>query len=87
MTEKDGHIPGNVLAVDTKKPYTHLQDYGGTFLSRWVHHCWSMVIVKKIWTKADSKLSLIYKTMDIQHNRNRSYLQFMENPTIIQIHQ
>jgi GTPase SAR1 family protein len=32
--EEDGHIPGNVLAVDTKKPYTHLQDYGGTFLSR-----------------------------------------------------
>ena len=34
MTEDDGHIPGNVLAADTKKPYTHLQDYGGTFLSR-----------------------------------------------------
>ena len=47
-----------------------------------------MVIVNQIWTKADSKLlSLIYTTTDIQHNRNRSYLQFMENPTIIQIHQ
>ena len=34
FSEEDGHIPGNVLAVDTKKPYTHLQDYGGTFLSR-----------------------------------------------------
>ena len=80
FSDEDGHIPGNVLAVDTKKPYTHLQDYGGTFLSRWVHHCWSMVIVNQIWTKADSKLlSLIYTTTYIQHNRNRSYLQFMEN--------
>lgn len=32
--KEDGHIPGNVLAVDSKKPYTHLQDFGGTFLSR-----------------------------------------------------
>lgn len=32
--EEDGKIPGNVLAVDKKKPYTHLQQFGGTFLSR-----------------------------------------------------
>ena len=32
--EEDGKIPGNVLAVDAKKPYTHLQEFGGTFLSR-----------------------------------------------------
>jgi len=32
--EEDGKIPGNVLAVDTKKPFTQLKQFGGTFLSR-----------------------------------------------------
>jgi len=32
--DDDGKIPGNVLAVDKKKPYTQLQAFGGTFLSR-----------------------------------------------------
>lgn len=32
--EEDGKIPGNVLAVDKKKPFTHVQQFGGTFLSR-----------------------------------------------------
>ena len=33
--EEDGKIPGNVLAVDNKKPFTQLKQFGGTFLSRW----------------------------------------------------
>jgi len=32
--EDEGKIPGNVLAVDAKKPYRHLQQFGGTFLTR-----------------------------------------------------
>ena len=32
---ESGKIPGNVLAVDTKKPFTQLSNFGGTFLSRY----------------------------------------------------
>jgi len=32
--EEEGKIPGNVLAVDAKKPFRHLQQFGGTFLTR-----------------------------------------------------
>jgi len=32
--EEDGKIPGNVLSVDSNKPFRHLQQFGGTFLSR-----------------------------------------------------
>jgi len=32
--EEDGKIPGNVLSVDSSKPFRHLQQFGGTFLSR-----------------------------------------------------
>lgn len=32
--EKDGKIPGHVMAVDSQKPYRRLQEFGGTFLSR-----------------------------------------------------
>ena len=32
--EEDGRIPGNVLALDTKKPFTQLQSFGGTFLQK-----------------------------------------------------
>ena len=28
------NIPGNVLSVDSNKPFRHLQQFGGTFLSR-----------------------------------------------------
>jgi len=31
---EEGKTPGNVLAVDAKKPYRHLQQFGGTFLTR-----------------------------------------------------
>ena len=29
-----GKIPGNVLAMDIKKPFTQLKQFGGTFLTR-----------------------------------------------------
>merc|ERR1719315_306714 len=32
--EQEGKIPGNVLSVDATKPFRHLQQFGGTFLSR-----------------------------------------------------
>jgi len=32
--EEEGKIPGNVLAVDKTKPFRHLQQFGGTFLTR-----------------------------------------------------
>jgi len=32
--EEEGKIPGNVLAVDSSKPFRHLQQFGGTFLTR-----------------------------------------------------
>ena len=32
--EEEGKIPGNVLSVDSSKPFRHLQQFGGTFLSR-----------------------------------------------------
>jgi len=32
--EEAGKIPGNVLAVDGKKPFKHLQQFGGSFLTR-----------------------------------------------------
>jgi len=34
FAEQSGKIPGNVLAVDSSKPYKHLQQFGGTFLTR-----------------------------------------------------
>jgi len=34
FAENEGKIPGNVLSVDAKKPFRHLQQFGGTFLSR-----------------------------------------------------
>jgi len=34
FAEESGKIPGNVLSVDAKKPFRHLQRFGGTFLSR-----------------------------------------------------
>jgi len=34
FAEDETKIPGNVLAVDAKKPYRHLQQFGGTFLTR-----------------------------------------------------
>ena len=30
-----GKIPGNVLAMDTKKPFTQLKQFGGSFLTRY----------------------------------------------------
>jgi len=33
-SEDEGKIPGNVLAVDSSKPFRHLQQFGGTFLTR-----------------------------------------------------
>ena len=33
--EEEGKIPGNVLSVDSSKPFRHLQQFGGTFLTRW----------------------------------------------------
>jgi len=34
FAEEEGKIPGNVLSVDAKKPFRHLQQFGSTFLSR-----------------------------------------------------
>jgi len=31
---EEGKTPGNVLSVDASKPYRHLQQFGGTFLTR-----------------------------------------------------
>ena len=33
--EEEGKTPGNVLSVDASKPFRHLQQFGGTFLTRW----------------------------------------------------
>ena len=33
--EEEGKTPGNVLSVDAAKPFRHLQQFGGTFLTRW----------------------------------------------------
>merc|ERR1712013_312470 len=33
FAEESGKIPGNVLSVDAKKPFRHLQRFGGTFPS------------------------------------------------------
>jgi len=46
--EEDGKIPGNVLAVDKKKPYTHLQTFGGTFLSRFEFSTTKSTVLKSV---------------------------------------
>ena len=41
--DEEGKTPGNVLSVDAAKPFRHLQQFGGTFLTRWDKQCktWS----------------------------------------------
>jgi len=34
ISGEPGKIPGNVLAMDIKKPFTQLKQFGGTFLTR-----------------------------------------------------
>jgi len=46
--EEDGKIPGNVLAVDTKKPFTQLKQFGGTFLSRFESSTTKSSVLKSV---------------------------------------
>ena len=46
--EEEGKIPGNVLSVDGKKPFRHLQQFGGTFLSRFEASQTSAEVLKSV---------------------------------------